>query len=76
MAHAPLLSRRQLLQLTSLGGTALAAGALAGCSRGQPNVACQNRHDSRITTNLIEIDVEIVLPGCKITYPQCYFLQN
>lgn len=34
MAQAPLLSRRHLLQLASLGGAALAAGALAGCSRG------------------------------------------
>jgi hypothetical protein len=34
MAQAPLLSRRHLLQLASLGGSALAAGALAGCSRG------------------------------------------
>ena len=34
MAQAPLLSRRHLLQLASLGGPVLAAGALAGCSRG------------------------------------------
>lgn len=34
MAQAPLLSRRQLLQLASLGGPVLAAGVLAGCSRG------------------------------------------
>jgi hypothetical protein len=34
MAQAPLLSRRHLLQLASLGGSVLAAGALAGCSRG------------------------------------------
>ena len=34
MANAPLLSRRHLLQLASLGSTALAAGSLAGCRRG------------------------------------------
>jgi hypothetical protein len=34
MAQAPLLSRRHLLQLASLGGAALAAGSLAGCRRG------------------------------------------
>ena len=34
MAQAPLLSRRHLLQLASLGGTALAAGSLAGCRQG------------------------------------------
>ena len=34
MAQAPLLSRRHLLQLASLGGSALAAGALTGCSKG------------------------------------------
>ena len=34
MAQAPLLSRRHLLQLASLGGAALAVGSLAGCRRG------------------------------------------
>ncbi|MGA0021369.1 MAG: hypothetical protein ACO3GW_04310 [Vulcanococcus sp.] len=34
MAQAPLLSRRHLLQLASLGGAAFALGSLAGCRRG------------------------------------------
>ena len=34
MAQAPLLSRRYLLQLASLGGAVLASGALSGCRRG------------------------------------------